>query len=478
MNSPINTSTASKNNFADESVNIDSSAEMHKQIFSVLVIDFERALRDFLKKGLTPHCTMLKLVSNVEEAAELLKHYHFDLLIAEISGQGPQGVEQLNSLLKNTKSKVIFTSTETDVDTVLAALRMGAVEFLQKPFRMEQILESVQQVTQRTSQKKKDEASSPNKTETIGHKMGGMIGRCEIMKDMCEVIGQIASTPSTVLLEGESGTGKEMVANTIHQMSGRSGLFVPVHCASISPQLLESELFGHAKGAFTGAHQAREGLFHHANGGTLFLDEIGEMPLEMQVKLLRFMEEGTIRRVGENEESPAEVRIICATNRTLAEEVKAGHFREDLFFRINVLLIHLPPLRERSEDIPLLAQHFSEELAPKLKRIPLEFSKADLAFFNNYNWPGNVRELKNVVERSMLLNRSLEECYQTGSTIDCLVPPALKGRTEELELCEVEKNHILKVLNGADGNKSAASRLLGIARKTLERKLKDWNTEL
>jgi DNA-binding NtrC family response regulator len=332
MNSPINTSTASKNNFADESVNIDSSAEMHKQIFSVLVIDFERALRDFLKKGLTPLCTMLKLVSNVEEAAELLKHYHFDLLIAEISGQGPQGVEQLNSLLKNTKSKVIFTSTETDVDTVLAALRMGAVEFLQKPFRMEQILESVQQVTQRTSQKKKDEASSPNKTETIGHKMGGMIGRCEIMKDMCEVIGQIASTPSTVLLEGESGTGKEMVANTIHQMSGRSGLFVPVHCASISPQLLESELFGHAKGAFTGAHQAREGLFHHAIGGTLFLDEIGEMPLEMQVKLLRFMEEGTIRRVGENEESPAEVRIICATNRTLAEEVKAGHFREDLFF--------------------------------------------------------------------------------------------------------------------------------------------------
>jgi len=478
MNSPINTSTASKNNFADESVNIDSSAEMHKQIFSVLVIDFERALRDFLKKGLTPHCTMLKLVSNVEEAAELLKHYHFDLLIAEISGQGPQGVEQLNSLLKNTKSKVIFTSTETDVDTVLAALRMGAVEFLQKPFRMEQILESVQQVTQRTSQKKKDEASSPNKTETLGHKMGAMIGRCEIMKDMCEVIGQIAPTPSTVLLEGESGTGKEMVANTIHLMSGRSGLFVPVHCASISPQLLESELFGHAKGAFTGAHQAREGLFHHANGGTLFLDEIGEMPLEMQVKLLRFMEEGTIRRVGENEESPAEVRIICATNRTLAEEVKAGHFREDLFFRINVLLIHLPPLRERSEDIPLLAQHFSEELAPKLKRIPLEFSKADLAFFNNYNWPGNVRELKNVVERSMLLNRSLEECYQTGSTIDCLVPPALKGRTEELELCEVEKNHILKVLNGADGNKSAASRLLGIARKTLERKLKDWNTEL
>ena len=251
-----------------------------------------------------------------------------------------------------------------------------------------------------------------------------------------------------------------MVGYTIHLMSGSSRLFVPVHCASISPQLLESELFGHAKGAFTGAHQASEGLFHHANGVTLFLDEIGEMPLEMQLKLLRFMEEGTISRIGENEESPAEVRIICATNSTLVEEVKGGNFRVDLFFRINVLLIHLPPLRERSENIPLLAQHFSEELAPKLKRSPLEFNKADLSFFNNYNWPGNVRDLKNVVERSMLLNRLLEECYQTGSTIDCLVTPALNGRTAELELCDVEKNHILKVLNGADCNKSEASRLL------------------
>ena len=478
MNSPINTSAATKKNLADESVQNFSSAEKHKQPFSVLVIDYERSMRVVLKKGLAPLCTMLKLVANLEEAEELWKHYHFDLLIAEISAQDPQGVEQLKSLLKHTNSKVVLTSVERDVETVLAALRMGAVEFLHKPFRMEQILESVQLVTQRMSQNKEAEAVYPNHPETLGHKLGGMIGRSEIMKDMCDVMYQIAPTPSTVLLEGESGTGKEMVANTIHLMSGRSGLFVPVHCASISPQLLESELFGHVKGAFTGAHQAREGLFHHANGGTLFLDEIGEMPLEMQVKLLRFMEEGTIRRVGENEESPAEVRIICATNRTLAEEVKAGNFREDLFFRINVLLIHLPPLRERSEDIPLLAQHFSEELAPKLKRSPLEFNKADLSFFNNYNWPGNVRELKNVVERSMLLNRSLEECYQTGSTIDCLVPPALNGQTAELELCEVEKNHILKVLNCADGNKSAASRLLGIARKTLERKLKAWNTEI
>jgi DNA-binding NtrC family response regulator len=253
MNSPINTSAATKKNLPEKSVNIDSPREMHKQVFSVLVIDFECEKRELLKKGLTPLCTMLKLVSNVEEAEELLKHYHFDLLIVEISGQGPQCLELLNSLLKNTKSKVIFTSVEIDVETVLAALRMGAVEFLQKPFRMEQMLESVQQVTQRMSQKKEDESSFPNNTETLGHKQGGMIGSCEIMKDMWEVISKIAPTPSTVLLEGESETGKEMVANTIHLMSGRSGLFVPVHCASISPQLLESELFGHAKGAFTGS---------------------------------------------------------------------------------------------------------------------------------------------------------------------------------------------------------------------------------
>jgi DNA-binding NtrC family response regulator len=280
--------------------------------------------------------------------------------------------------------------------------------------------------------------------------------------------------PSTVLVEGESGTGKELAARSIHGYSGRSGSFVPINCGAISPELLESELFGHARGAFTGAHRARDGLFSYADSGTLFLDEIGEMPLAMQTKLLRALEDRVIRPVGANREIPVDVRVIAATNRDLNAEVAAGRFREDLFYRLNVLTIRMPSLRERPEDLPALAQHFLSTLSVDLGVPSPQYGAVELGVLGSYHWPGNVREFKNVIERCLLLGRSPAQCMglQEAASGASNVPTA---RVQKLE--EVERRHILAVLDDAGGNKSEAARRLGIARKTLERKLRSWAGE-
>ncbi|MCW4208836.1 MAG: sigma-54 dependent transcriptional regulator [Candidatus Thiodiazotropha lotti] len=278
--------------------------------------------------------------------------------------------------------------------------------------------------------------------------------------------------PSTVLIEGESGTGKELAARAIHDLSNRSGSFVPVNCGAMSAELLESELFGHVKGAFTGAHLSRDGLFTYANGGTLFLDEIGEMPLSMQAHLLRSLEERTIRPVGSNREVPVDVRIIAATNRDLGNEVQKGEFREDLYYRLNVLTLRMPALRERREDIPLLANHFMHTLASDLGIDVPVLGENEIELLLHYEWPGNVRELKNVIERCLLLNRSPSLCITGTEKQD---GEAIPGQSEaSLQLEAVEKRHILKVLELHGGNKSAAARVLGISRKTLERKAQAW----
>jgi two-component system NtrC family response regulator len=300
----------------------------------------------------------------------------------------------------------------------------------------------------------------------------GMVGECELIRNLCQVIKRVAPMPSTVLIEGESGTGKELAARAIHEWSGRPGSFVPVNCSAISAELLESELFGHIKGAFTGAHQAREGLFTYANEGTLFLDEIGEMPLSMQAHLLRVLEERTVRPVGSNKEVPVAVRIIAATNRDLCELVRSGAFREDLFYRLNVLSIRMPSLRERLGDIPVLTDYFSRSLAAELGVEPPAFSPTDLACLGSYDGPGNVRELKNVIERCLLLNSTPSQCL--GKPLAGGEVVAAVDAVGELQLERVEKRHILRVLESEGGNKSAAARLLGISRKTLERKIQVW----
>jgi DNA-binding NtrC family response regulator len=302
-----------------------------------------------------------------------------------------------------------------------------------------------------------------------------MVGRSAAMQEVYEIIERVAPTPSSVLIEGETGTGKELVARAIHKFSGSSGPFVPVNCVAIAPDLFESELFGHTKGAFTGAHQAREGLFTFAAGGILFLDEISEMPRPMQAKLLRVLESRKIRPVGSDRELPVDARIVTATNRNLSEEVRNRRFREDLYYRLNVVTVRLPPLRERTEDIPALLEFLSGSLMVELGAGRLSFSEQDIRRLQQYEWPGNVRELRNLLERALLLGRVPWDALGSAPTAIAFSPRAgehAPGYPAQWTLAEVEKTHMLQVLEAAGGNKSEAARRLGVARKTLERKLR------
>ncbi|MGI9302346.1 MAG: sigma-54 interaction domain-containing protein, partial [Gammaproteobacteria bacterium] len=307
--------------------------------------------------------------------------------------------------------------------------------------------------------------------------LDGMVGRSEAMNEVYDMITRVAPTSSIVLIEGETGSGKELVARAVHKHSARSGAFVPLNCGSVSPDLLESELFGHVKGAFTGAQSSRDGLFTYAHDGTLFLDEISEMQLPLQAKLLRVLDQHTVRPVGSDQEMPVNARVLAATNRCLEDEVGAANFREDLYDRLNVLRIVVPPLRERRDDIPELAHYFSNALAATMGIEPIPFEHADLVRMQQYRWPGNVRELRNVIERWLLLGKLPNDCCVESQEPDSPAASAAYARDEppaNWTLADVEKHHILRVLEAAGGNKSEAARRLGVSRKTLERKLALW----
>jgi len=300
------------------------------------------------------------------------------------------------------------------------------------------------------------------------------VGHSAAIQQLRGMIRRVGQMPSTVLLLGESGTGKEVAARALHQTSPRAQRpFVPLNCAAISSELIESELFGHVKGAFTGATESRNGLFYYAHGGTLFLDEISELPLAMQTRLLRVLEERRVRPVGSEREIPVDVRIIAASNRDLAAEVAAGRFRQDLYFRLAVVDIRIPPLRERAEDIPDLMRHFMDMLSVQLGVAPLPLSHALINCLTAYGWPGNVRELRNFVERSLILGvfptemLPVEACAVLGG-----------GGDLTLTLEEVEKRHILRVVEDCKGNKTEAARRLGVSRKTLDRKFADWGDDV
>jgi transcriptional regulator with PAS, ATPase and Fis domain len=296
-----------------------------------------------------------------------------------------------------------------------------------------------------------------------------MIGESEPIKEVWRIINRIAPMHSTVLIKGETGTGKELAARALHDLSGRRGSYVPVNCAAISADLIEGELFGHLKGAFTGAHQARQGLFSHADGGTLFLDEIGEMPLAMQAKLLRVLEQKRYRPVGSNCEIPTSARVITATNRDLVAEVLAGRFRKDLYYRINVIALHLPPLRERKTDIARLARLYLNIMSVEVGVPTPELDAYNLEQLTRYDWPGNIRELRNVIERSLLLGKPVSHFISANDLVESVSQPS---PSNPLSLEQVEQSQILKVLRAANGNKTAAARTLGVSRKTVERKLK------
>jgi DNA-binding NtrC family response regulator len=436
---------------------------------SVLVLDDEPGMRSFLQRGLARHFALVETAADSAEAQDLLGRCHFDLLVADIRLPGKSGIDWVRELREQGSNlDVVFISAHADLEMAIAALRAGASDFILKPFRIEQLLAAVRRSSERRQLSRENFLLHREAEQRFA--LDGVVGDCDLMKEVCRIINRVAPMRSTVLVQGESGTGKELAARAIHEQSGRPGSFVAINCGAVSPELLESELFGHVKGSFTGAHQAREGLFSFAHGGSLFLDEIGEMPLAMQAKLLRVLEEKTIRPVGGNQETPVDVRIIAATNRDLGAEVQAGRFREDLFYRLNVVAVRLPPLRERPEDIPNLARFFLERLSAELGVPQPEVDGWDMEQLRRYDWPGNVRELRNVIERCLLLGRRPGGCIaaETGSAAGSA------AGEPDVSLEAVEKRHILTVLEAARGNKSAAARELRISRKTLERKLKRW----
>ncbi len=459
-----------KAELSKEATQHDSTEAPVKKLSSVLVVDDEPGILSFLQKGLNAQFSLVEVATDADAADALLNRCHFDLIISDIRLPGRSGVDWISQMREqDLMTPVIFMTAHADLSTAITALRAGASDFILKPFRMEQMQAAVSRCMERHRLQK--ENFLLRRQVAHMHEGSGIIGSCDLILGVCDVIKRVAPMPSTVLIQGESGTGKELAARAIHKFSGRSGSFVPINCGAMQAELLESELFGHAKGAFTGAVKAREGLFSYADGGTLFLDEIGEMPLAMQTRLLRVMEDKTVRPVGGNRETPVDVRIVAATNRDLKAEVEKGNFREDLFYRLNVLSIRMPSLRERIQDLPQLINHFVQSISADLGVSAPAVSEAELKRLSEYAWPGNVRELKNVIERCLLLN------HQPSQSIPgCTPSAALSNNAEDddLTLESVERRHILRVLDMENGNKSAAARRLGVSRKTLERKCQSW----
>ncbi|OSZ62969.1 sigma-54-dependent Fis family transcriptional regulator [Hydrogenophaga sp. IBVHS2] len=436
--------------------------------WSILVVDDEPGMLSFLVKTLAPRCHFVMNASSAEDGAQWLKGHHVDLIILDISLPGKNGVTWLKELREQGYTgEVILITAFADLDTAIEALRAGASDFILKPFRVPQILNAVKQCYERARLKRENFVLR----RAVAHAPGqvpGLIGPSAAMQHLRSWIDRVAAVDSTVLLQGESGTGKELVARELHVRSNRAGgPFVPVNCASVSPDLIESELFGHAKGAFTGAARARDGLFHYAQGGTLFLDEVAELPLSIQATLLRAIEDLKIRPVGSEQLVPLNLRVVAATNRRLQDEVAAGRFRKDLYFRLQVADLALPPLREHKDDIPALVAHFNALLAPTLGVEPLQVSAEEMAFLQQYDWPGNVRELRNLIERSLILGTL---------NVSALYPGRAPATPQVTDLHTLEKLHIQSVLDSVQGDKTRAAELLGVSRRTLERRVAEWGT--
>ncbi|MGL4225389.1 MAG: sigma-54-dependent transcriptional regulator [Vibrio sp.] len=468
------------------------------QAFSVLVVDDEVGMQTVLKKALSQWFSRVDSAGSIEDAEALRSQQHYDLLILDINLPGRSGIEWDEAFSDpNHRAEVIFMTGYADLETAISALKLGASDFILKPFNLEQMLQAVQRCMDKRLHQRLHYALQRDVQRHCTTQIIGKSAQTELLK---QHIVQFAPSRASVLIEGESGTGKELVARGLHEASGRQGPFVPINCGAIAPELLESELFGHTAGAFTGAKKSREGLFRVANGGTLFLDEIGEMPLTMQASLLRVLEQRTLRPVGSEKEVSVDVRVVAATNRNLQQEVEQGRFRDDLYYRLNVLKIQVTPLRERKQDLYELRPFFTQMLCAELGMPMPKWAYEDISSMQDYAWPGNVRELKNLIERCLLLDKppahywrelngiplqpeqsvtmSQKSIVEPAAPLDDVKPEHLKhiGYPVDWRLRDVEKAHIQQVVALHEGNKSAAARDLGVARKTLERKYKEWQS--
>lgn len=437
---------------------------------AILVVDDEPGMRNFLKRALESRCALLEVAGSAEEAEALRLRFHFDLLLVDIRLPGLSGLDWLGKLReRGVRTHVIYMTAYADLEMAIAALRNGADDFIMKPFRTEQMFISMQRALTR-GQILRENSLLRLQLEQMQDD-DGVIGESPVMKAMLMLAQRAAPTQSNVLIQGETGTGKALVARAIHSLSRRSGALVTLNCGTLNDEDFDRELFGHLKGAFVGATETRDGLFVHASKGTLFLDEIGELSFAAQAKLLRVLELGVIRPMGGSRELPIDVRLIVSTTRDLEHLTESGAFRSDLYYRLNVLPIVVPPLRDRGRDMEALVECFMERFSADLRLSPVEFLHTDWEQLANYHWPGNVRELRNVVERTLLLGQLPADSLHNSADQESWSGP---GYPLDWTSDRVERAHIEAVLVSVNNNKSAAARQLGVSRKTLERKQTLW----
>jgi two-component system response regulator HydG len=438
-------------------------------------------MAETLTKAMTRRGFTVTWRTAASEALVVLDEQDFDVVVSDLHMEGMSGFAFCERVVANRPDvPVVIITAFGSMDSAINALRIGAYDFITKPFDVETLRLTLVRAVQH--RRLRDEVKRLRREVSEARGLDHMIGSSPAMQKVKDLIDRVADADVALLITGESGTGKELVAHAVHKRCRRSsGPFVAINCAAIPEALLESELFGHVKGAFTDARAPREGLFLKANGGTLFLDEIGEMPLSMQPKLLRALQERSIRPVGSDTEIAYDVRIITASNRDLEDEVTRKRFREDLFYRINVLRIDLPSLRVRGNDVLFLAQHFVE-LVSKQTHEPVGGISAPVAAkLTSYSWPGNVRELQNCIERAVAFTRfdeltveDLPERIRDYKSTDLTIPGV--GALEVLTMDEVERRYVIRVLEQLHGNKTIAADLLGVDRRTLYRKLERWGT--
>ena len=451
---------------------------------SVLIVDDEKHTREGLQQAFSDSYDV-SIAASADEAFNLMDAQPFDVILTDLRMPGKSGLKVIDKALSLPNHPAVLMMTAYgNIETAVEAMKRGAVDFLTKPVNIERL----EVLMQRALKTKTLEVEVKQLHERLDEKFSftGIIGHSPRLQEVIDRVRLVAPSRATILIDGESGTGKELIAQAIHQSSPRSrGAFIAVHCAALSENLLESELFGHERGSFTGASERRIGRFESADGGTLFLDEIGEISASTQVKLLRFLETKAIERVGGSKPIELDVRLVAATNRNLELLVREGKFREDLFFRLNVVRITMPPLRDRPEDIPLLLAHYIKFFSDENGSPPLALEAGALQTLQSYNWPGNIRELRNFCENAVVLRRGgslseydLEPRYRgetgAGGTTSGSALTATPSTGPSLSIEDNEKRLLREALIKSRGNRTKAAELMGLSRRTLHRKIAQW----
>lgn len=443
---------------------------MPKQI-SILIVDDEDSVRDSLHSWFVDDGYRVECAENAKKALLLLNEYEYDIVLADIKMPGMDGMEMHRRIKAMPRVPIVIIMTAfAAVDTAVQALKEGAFDYVTKPFDPDDLSHLIRNAATQVALKAENENLREKVTTLVD--VDDIVGESEPLKKVLKEVEKVATSDSSVIITGESGTGKELVARAIHSNSPRKYFpLISVHCGALSESLLESELFGHEKGAFTGAAFNRKGRFEMADGGTIFLDEIGTISAKMQVELLRVLESKSFVRVGGNKEISSDFRVICATNRDLKEMVKGGTFREDLYYRLNVVNIRIPPLRERPGDVPMLVNHFIKKYCTSMSRDMISIEPAAMKHLESFEYPGNVRELENMIERSIVVGN--------GKVISLKDLPmgreVISSSIESLD--DLEKKHILKILEKYTWNISRAARALNVDRATLYNKIRKYKLE-